>query len=76
MEVIFMELLYLTLGAVIGFYLSKRYMKPYYAGVLKSVKTDEDEQPTFLLELHESCENVSNNEYVTFKVDRVNYSSR
>ena len=66
-----LELLIFILGGVLGCYFTRMFMKPKYAGVLKSVVMEDEEQPSLLLDLHESVDAISNSEYVTFKVKKL-----
>ena len=66
-----MELFIFLIGAALGNYIARVFMKPKYAGVLKSVTIDGNEHPTLLLDLYESGEVISNCDYVTFKVEKI-----
>lgn len=73
---IFTALLYfvvgLLVGVVVGFILS--FKKP--SGYLRIDRSDKDDAPYLFLELSESVEKVSENEYVILKIKKENFISQ
>lgn len=73
---ILLEIVIFIAGFALGSAIVKLFLTPKYVGLLKSVRTEHEEQPTLLLDLYDSVESVSQSNYVTFKVERIDLQSR
>ena len=71
MDICIVVLCSVFVGAVIGCLLTRLILKPKYAGILRVYKSEPDEEVQLYLQLDELPENISECEYVTFKIHNV-----
>lgn len=71
MDICIVVLCSVFIGAVIGCLLTRFILKPRYAGILRVYKSEPDEEVQLYLQLDELPENISECEYVTFKIHNV-----
>ena len=64
-------MLEIIFGILVGFVLTRLFLRPKCAGTLIAYETEPDEQTDLYLELDVSPDTISKCEYVTFKVKNV-----